>query len=281
MQQILIFTDLDGTLLDHHDYSFTAAQPSLEQIRRQDIPLILSSSKTAAELRVLRRRLESRHPCIVENGAAILFPENYFKRVSSGSSSPPDEKLSAYFFGSGYADLIDIVHQLRAKHRYRFTGFADFSVAEVAEATGLDQDSALLAKTRDGSEPIRWEDSLEALDRFRRDLAPHQLQLIKGGRFYHILPMVDKGEAVSWLIRRYRQCSPGTDFFTIALGDGLNDLPMLEKVDLAVVLPSACGDLVEPTGVRTMRMNEPGPIGWNRAINEVFNELQTEGEENE
>ena len=33
-----VFTDLDGSLLDHHTYSFESARPALERIREQRIP---------------------------------------------------------------------------------------------------------------------------------------------------------------------------------------------------------------------------------------------------
>lgn len=277
MRQILIFTDLDGTLLDHHTYCCEAAQPALKKIKQLGIPLILSTSKTAAELEVLRNKLASCHPCIVENGAAILTPENYFSTPLTLDSLNPKSKLTAHFFGSTYTVLIEIVHRLRADKGYHFTGFADFSVEEVAHETGLDCENALLAKSRKGSEPIRWDDSPEALTRFVEDLQRYQLQLLKGGRFYHILPKVDKGLSVNWLLEQYRQAAPDTDFFSIALGDGLNDLPMLEAVDLAVVLPSASEDQLKPSGVRTLVMSEAGPVGWNLALTEILSELNLKG----
>jgi len=277
MRQILIFTDLDGTLLDHHTYSYEAARPALNQIRQLGIPLILSTSKTAAELKVLRCKLGNTHPFIVENGAAIFTPENYFTTPFTATGSDSEPQLTAHFFGNTYTGLIEIVHRLRSDRGYRFRGFADFSVEEVARETGLDSGSALLAKSREGSEPIRWDDSPEALARFADDLAQHQLQLLKGGRFYHILPEVDKGLSVSWLLDQYRQAAPDTDFFTIALGDGRNDLPMLEAVDLAVVLPAANGDQLDTLGVQTLMMSEAGPVGWNRALTDIISELNPKG----
>lgn len=274
MRQILIFTDLDGTLLDHHSYSFAEALPALNRVRTLGIPLILTTSKTAAELKVLRRELDNSHPFIVENGATIFSPKNYFSRSEYAQDRNAIEELSAHFFGRDYATLINIVHRLRAQQGYRFRGFADLSVTEVAAKTGLSQDSALLAKSRAGSEPICWDDSPEKLQQFSDELARYQLQLAKGGRFYHVLPQVDKGQAVEWLCNKYQQANPDAELYRIALGDGLNDLPMLETVDLAVILPSAAGDRVEPASVLTMHMAEPGPTGWNRAINDILEELQ-------
>ena len=45
-----IFTDLDGTLLDHDTYSWAPAAPAIERIKKLGIPLIAISSKTLAEL---------------------------------------------------------------------------------------------------------------------------------------------------------------------------------------------------------------------------------------
>ena len=36
--QLVLFSDLDGTLLDHESYSFDAARPALDRLRREDVP---------------------------------------------------------------------------------------------------------------------------------------------------------------------------------------------------------------------------------------------------
>ena len=79
MKSLLVFTDLDGTLLDHHSYSWAPASQALSRIAKRDIPLILSSSKTRGEILKLRRQLHNRHPFIVENGSAVYVPAGYFK----------------------------------------------------------------------------------------------------------------------------------------------------------------------------------------------------------
>lgn len=47
---LLIFTDLDGTLLDHESYDFTPARPMLARLAAMRAPVVLASSKTAAEI---------------------------------------------------------------------------------------------------------------------------------------------------------------------------------------------------------------------------------------
>ena len=240
--QTIIFTDLDGTLLDHHSYSWQAATPALAMLRQQQIPLILCTIKTTAEVAVLHQELNLSSPYIVENGAAIILSA---------------EPKPAHFFGSSYQELLDLVHELRNKQGYRFSGFNDFTSAEVAAETGLNLAQAELAKQRLCSEPIRWEDDEQALQRFQKDLAAHNLQLLRGGRFYHILSKTaDKGAALRWLLNNY-PAKPNCAWRSVALGDGPNDQSLLDAADLAVVIPSQSGA-------------SPRPVGWNQTILEIL-----------
>ena len=66
----VVFTDLDGTLLEHSTYSFAEAEEALDLLRSQDIPLVICTSKTRSEVEFWRRLLGNEHPFIVENGGA-------------------------------------------------------------------------------------------------------------------------------------------------------------------------------------------------------------------
>jgi len=252
---LIIFTDLDGTLLDHHSYSWQAARPALQGLRERQIPLILCTSKTAAEVSQLHAELELTTPFIIENGAGIIL-------------NPADN--SAHFFGTPYAELVDLMQQLRRKRGYLFSGFSDMSTSDVVAATGLAAEQAALAKQRLCSEPIRWQDDDAALSEFQQDLASHDLQLLRGGRFYHVLSsQADKGTALRWLLAHY----PGKQncrWYSVALGDGPNDQSMLEAADLAVVIPSASGFAPKPGNITVIYAEEAGPVGWNRTLLEVL-----------
>ncbi len=77
-ERCLVVTDMDGTLLNHHDYRVDAARPMLEKLERASIPVIFNTSKTLAELLELTQQLDNHHPFIVENGSAIYIPRDYF-----------------------------------------------------------------------------------------------------------------------------------------------------------------------------------------------------------
>ena len=75
---LVVITDLDGTLLDQQTYSYEPSLAAIERLRGQKFPLVLCSSKTAAEILALQRQLQLKEPFICESGGAIFLPRGYF-----------------------------------------------------------------------------------------------------------------------------------------------------------------------------------------------------------
>ena len=69
----VIFSDLDGTLLDSQTYSFQAAEPALLALRKQGTPLVLCTSKT--RVKVWRDRLHIRHPFTSKTAVPSTSPK--------------------------------------------------------------------------------------------------------------------------------------------------------------------------------------------------------------
>ena len=125
-QKILIFTDLDGSLLDHHSYSYSAAGPLLEDLRTADVPVIPVTSKTRAELQVLRTELQNRHPFIVENGAAVFMPKACFPELVGNVDTVDD--LFCYTFSKSRAYWQALLKELEAEFEHLFTTFEQAGV---------------------------------------------------------------------------------------------------------------------------------------------------------
>jgi len=269
--QLLVFTDLDGTLLDHDSYAWQPAEGVLQRLADLDIPLILNSSKTAREILDLRRALANRHPYIVENGGAVCLPDGYFTS-RTGMAEP--EPAAVQYFGRRYPGILQILRTLRREKKYPFEGFADFGIEGIMRTTGLDRRGAERASERLCTEPILWQGSGPELDSFRRDLAETGLQLVKGGRFMHVMGNSDKGWAMLWLSDCYRQAAPDRELLTVALGDGPNDLPMLKAADIAVVIRPKHGSHLQLDEHRDVYYPAaPGPAGWQAAVEQILDRL--------
>ncbi len=125
-QNLLVFTDLDATLLDHETYDWRPAQPALDELRRRGIPVIFNSSKTKAEQLALRAEIGNEHPFIVENGAAVYFPRDYFGPQPDGVEA--DGELQLKRFGASRTAILALLAELRAEG-YAFEGLCRLDTA--------------------------------------------------------------------------------------------------------------------------------------------------------
>ncbi len=267
--RLVVFTDLDGTLLDHETYSYSAAQKALDLVERQRIPLILCSSKTRAEMELIQTDLRLRHPFISENGGAIFMPRAYFPFTPEGTRSV--EGYVAIEFGAPYWQLVEALHRISAELGIRVVGFSDMSVEEVTQDCKLSPMEARLAKLREYDEPFRILGSSPAARSKLLD-ALHEagLRCTKGGRYYHVTGVTDKGLAIRKLKSLYAQA--WGDVLTVGLGDSLNDLPLLQEVDIPIVVrnPAAGAATRLLRKIPTARISSaPGPRGWSEMVLEV------------
>ena len=267
MPLIIIFTDLDGTLLHPGTYSFDEARPALELIRRSGIPLILSSSKTRPEIELYRRRLANDHPFISENGGGVFIPEGYFPSLVDGEIQDGYRLIR---FGSPYQELRNALTDLRERLSIKVRGFGDMSAKEIAALSGLSESEAALSRMREFDEPFIFEGSGAQAGVFLPAIEARGYHWTRGA-FYHILGENDKGRATAFLNDLYeKKYGP---LRTIGIGDSLNDLPLLRAVDVPVLVRKADGTYEEEISLPDLiKTDGIGPAGWNRAVMELLSE---------
>lgn len=253
---MIVVTDLDGTLLDHHNYSFSPAQPALAELSQRNIPVILNTSKTRAELVHLQQALGLTTPFVVENGSAIYSADHSEHHV----------------LGVARRRLLTVLAEARAAG-FRFRGYADMTVADVCDCTGLREKEAQASMAREYTEPLLWEDSAEQLIEFDRWIQARGLQCLKGGRFIHVMGHCDKGVAMQTLLKTYYPEAKGP---IVALGDSDNDLAMLERADIAVCVRSPSGPELAPSSSSVIYTDECGPTGWAAAMTRILNQWGAE-----
>ena len=275
MKKIVIFTDLDGTLLHPKTYSFDAALPALNLIEEKKIPLILCSSKTRAEIEGCKKRLGNYQPFISENGGGIFIPEGYFsKNLSQLSFYKGGERgffkrldgQHVIVLGKPYEEIRQAFSDLRERLKIKVKGFGDMSAEDIAELTGLSFEEALLARMRDFSEPFIFEENTD--EGFLKAIEASGLHWTQG-QFYYVMGDNDKGKAVNILKGLFER--ENEEIHTIGLGNGFNDLPMLKEVDQPVLIPKEDGSFDSRVNLPGMIQAEGiGPDGWNKALMELL-----------
>ncbi|MDV7144627.1 HAD hydrolase family protein [Tropicimonas sp. TH_r6] len=285
---LIVFTDLDGTLLDHETYSFEPAATALGRLRDLDIPLILASSKTAAEIVEIQRAIGcDGFPAIVENGAGILEPvsrDSKDARPLPGYSADQAQPIwdgapNGEPFAPGappelgrYPELIAALNEVSPYLRALFEGFYDLGPDGIAQATGLDPEAARRAARRQFSEPGLFFGGPGESDEFLAALAKLGVRARRGGRFLTLSFGGTKADRMDEIAARYGNPP------RLALGDAPNDIEMLEAADYGVIIANAHGtplpDLPGEAAGLIRRTSLPGPLGWNSAVLDLLYQLK-------
>ncbi len=257
----VIFTDLDGTLLDHDTYSWEPARPALEHLRRHKIPVIFVTSKTRAEVEGLRASIDVDYPFIVENGGAAFTPAGYFPFPIEGCKRRGN--YDALEFGVSYQALVSDLQQASQDAQCRVRGFFDMTPEEVASVCDMTMDQAILAKQREYDEPFVVLDPARS-DALAAEIEKRGRRSTRGGRFWHILGENDKARAVQCLIGLFERL--GEPVRSIGLGDGLNDASFLNHMTIPVLIRSARIDELKRLVPHGLVSAHPGPEGWNGEV---------------
>lgn len=265
---IIIFSDLDGSLLDTETYSFEPAQTSLSLLKSKRIPLILSSSKTRAEIERYQKRLDNHHPFISENGGGIFIPENYFP-----FSFPYDQKKEGYLIielGQSYPFIVKILAMIRDETELKIKGFSEMTEKELASMCGFSEEEARLAKKREYDEPFLLGGNEKEIKIIKKKIEEKGMIYCWGGKFHHLSGKNHKGKAIKILKALYKK-----QFFnitSIGIGDNQNDLPMLLEVDYPIFLKKKRSVLPEALSFKKdlKVIQGTGPEAWNFAILDVI-----------
>lgn len=257
----LIFTDLDGTFLNHKDYSFDDSKEALQKISKEKIPLIFTTSKTKVEVELLQKKIEIKEPFIIENGAAIFIPKKY-----QGLDFSFLKEFDTYYIlqlGLSYKEILDFYNKY--KKEFGMFGFSDMSLPELVKYTGLSIADAKLSKQRDFTEPFLLKDD-SSLKQLQTLAHKYNIKITKGGRFYHLIGVSqDKGEAVKKTKMIFKTVF-NKRINSIALGDGENDITMLENVNTAIIIKNYEDEYLDCNIKNIQKSTYQGSKGWNEMV---------------
>lgn len=255
MSWLIIFSDIDGTLIDFETYSYSEVRTTVSQLVTSNIPLVLCSSKTKQEQAFYREALQIPDPFIVENGSAIVVPEGYF-----GSKVPP-----VIVLGKTIEFVRQAIEAVRHKTGLDFQGYGDLTLAEVSRITGLDELAATYAKKREYSETIVTRLNEESLEKIRSALAAFGLSIVSGGKFHTVMSsQTNKGIAARQLTHLYQKKQ--ADIVTVGIGDSANDAQLFEVVDLPFLVQKTGGYWQDLGELPVTRVPKVGPAGWREIV---------------
>lgn len=271
--KLIIFSDLDGTLLEHNTYSFEAAKPALKLVEDSATPLILCTSKTAAEIKFYQEQIGIKDPFISEDGGAIYIPKGYFNFKFKYQRE--EGNYLVIEFGTSYDKLRKALNDIKEKGRKKgldILGFGDMNFEQLVEDSGLTPEQARLAKIRGYDEPFKFKGDEKILKRF---VNKKGLRLSKGGRYYHITGKNDKGKAVKILTKLFKKKYKKEKVKTIGIGDSSNDFSMLKVVKIGYLVQKINSSYASE---KYLKAEGIGPKGWNKVIQKEVSQYLTSRE---
>ncbi len=273
MKRYLIFTDLDGTLLDHENYSFGDNKKMISTIINNKNEIIFNTSKTFSECKKLLKELKLLNmPFSTENGAVIYFPKIRFNKIINSSSfgrywSVRIAKLSSK---NWYQFL-----KLKQK-KYNFFIAQDLSPKILKKYTNLNNTNMML--DREASQIILWEDNLTKLKLFKKDLKSEKDGvLIIGSRFMQISSICNKRIAKKLISHAYDiQFRDKYSINTIALGDSKNDIDMLNSCKYPCLIKNSSDAYpkLRPDKKNVFKSSKLAPDGWSEVLYKLNKTLE-------
>ena len=251
-----IVSDVDGTLMDH-SYDLTPAKETIKTLQRLSIPVILCTSKTAAEVKVIRNELNMKDPYIVENGAAI-YGES-LKKVNG-----------KIILGKKYESLEEILNLISKEIDFNLIPLNNLDDKEATNLTGLKGKSLTLMRDRHWSMPFLNPPSF--LEKKIKIVCKRfNVDIFKGNRMSHLLSInSNKGKAINAL----KNYTNNQNIKIIGLGDSPNDLPLLLNSDIRIVIPGIDGPnlnlLDQLKDLEFTLASEPNGYGWRNEINKLI-----------
>ena len=124
-----------------HSYDLSPAKETIKKLQKLSIPVILCTSKTASEVRVIRKELNLTDPYIVENGAAVYG--EYLEKVNG-----------EIILGVEYEFLEEILNSISNEIGYKLIPLNNLTDQEATKLTGLKGQSLNLMRDRHWSMPF-------------------------------------------------------------------------------------------------------------------------------
>ncbi|HQO38945.1 MAG TPA: HAD-IIB family hydrolase [Spirochaetota bacterium] len=253
----MMFADVDGTFMDFNTYSMELSMEGVDLLRRNNIPLVLVSSKTYAEMTAIMDQAGLYNHFAFENGCGIAFPDGnggYTTEISGPGTQVLKKKLI-------------LIEEITEK---KFTSILDLADEEISAYSGLDMRRAALSKKRIATLPFISGDcelfSDSDIDELNIRLAGTGLEVTRGGRFNHLLP---SRAGKSYAVRRiYTFYSTEGGVKTGACGDSYNDLDMLDNVDVGYIVRRPDGSYMTGTGF--LVTTGAGPAGFTEAVKDFI-----------
>ena len=261
MQKILIFTDLDGSLLHRDTFKFEGIKEYIKKLLSKGIFIIPNTSKTEKEILEFNNELGSNLSYIAENGAAI-------NGLDLLNPNLPKELI----LGRDKNNLINIFKKLVPENlQNKCKWLSDMDKKKQSLIFGLEDKKLNMALDRKYSIPFIFEGTKTEMKQLSTIIKKKGLALQEGGRVINLTDKVNKAKALQVFVRFFKKNNKNIK--TVAVGDNFNDLDMLRSCDVPCLVFNDKFKLDQINIDNLIFSNKPSPEGWADVIKKALDKL--------
>tara|TARA_B100000123_G_scaffold230094_1_gene179588 strand:- start:584 stop:1384 length:801 start_codon:yes stop_codon:yes gene_type:complete len=247
---LIIFTDLDGSLLHRDNFRFDEIKDYLKKIIDDGIIVIPNTSKTQSEIEEFIKDLGSSLPFISENGSEIhgldLINSNFPNKIILSR----DKK-----------ELLEIFNKKVPKELKDQCKFiSEMNTKEQIDILGLKDKNLKNALNRKYTIPFLFKGNKVEKNKLLKVLRSASLTMQEGGRVLNLGDNTNKVKSMNQVLKIYRKIE--NKIKVIAVGDNLNDLDMLRNSDIPCLV---FNDQFKQDQINIDNLivsNKPSPEGW-------------------
>ena len=212
---LIIFTNLDILLSPLEDQNYEPVISVIQELKHNNIPLILITSNTRAEIASLSQKIGLNDPLIVEQGSGIFIPQDNHQLITSETTKVDNYHL--YQLGCTYTETRAALKAVQEEINKILRGFGDLDEENIQPLIGSSLAMARRAKAREFSEYFLTPNRIE-IQELRQVATEYGFKITFGDRLSLIMGQgADPQKAAQWLIQNY-QVTSHDKLVTIGLG---------------------------------------------------------------
>ena len=247
---VVIFTDLDGSLLHRDTFKFDSIKDYIKSLVSKGVIIIPNSSKTEKEIEKFNEELGLNLPYISENGSSIhglnLITSNFPDKLVL--SREKEELLKIY------------ENKVPEKLKEKCFQISKMSKKEKENILGQKDEKLKDALNRKYTLPFLFKGDKNEKYRLIKILNSNSLTLQEGGRVYNLCDNINKVKSMNRVIKILKKTEDKIK--TIAVGDNFNDLEMLRNCDIPCLVFNDKFKLDQININNLIFSNKPSPEGW-------------------
>ena len=259
---LIIFTDLDGSLLHRDTFKFDKIKDYIKSLIDEGIIIIPNTSKTEKEIEAFINELGSNLPFISENGSSIhglnLINNNFPNKIVL---SREKQELIKIFNSK-------VPENLKAKCKF----ISEMNSKQQNNIFGLKDNNLKNALSRKYTVPFIFEGKKIEKNKLLKILISHSLTMQEGGRVLNLGDNTDKVKSMKQVLKIYKKIE--SKIKVIAVGDNFNDLDMLRNCDIPCLV---FNDQFKQDQINIDNLivsNKPSPEGWADVIKTALVKLK-------